>query len=111
MDPREQTIELGRRLCAAFMSVQMGLGLEYTYKRYLAGATAPELGPYWIQLAQSDDRVKLDLPKEWEVAIGMTVDGCPRLYIRIPRLIEREAARLVRERMEACAADMKARGL
>lgn len=43
----EYYIELARRLCAAFISQQRGIGLEYALKRYVPD----QIGPYWIGLA------------------------------------------------------------
>lgn len=39
--------EVARRLCAAVLSVQLGLGLEYTYRQY----RKVPVGDYWRQLA------------------------------------------------------------
>jgi hypothetical protein len=41
--------ELAIRLCAAYLSSQMGIGIEYQYKK-LVKEDAP-IGPFWLQLA------------------------------------------------------------
>lgn len=43
-------LELGRRLCAAYISYQLGISIGYAYKTH----TSPEtIGPYWRALASA----------------------------------------------------------
>ena len=45
------TDELARRLAAAAVSVNMGLSLQHTYKRYFQTLPRP-MGEYWLSLAE-----------------------------------------------------------
>lgn len=48
--------ELGRRLCAAFISVRLGITLEYALRTKCAGP----IGDYWIDLAKQVERDDLN---------------------------------------------------
>jgi hypothetical protein len=40
--------ELGRRLCAAYISYRMGIGVEYALKKYVSDTP----GQFWLSLAK-----------------------------------------------------------
>lgn len=48
-EDREQRDELARRLCAALMSINMGISPGYCYEKYMKGKP---VGPYWGELAE-----------------------------------------------------------
>jgi len=54
MDEKTVT-ELAKRMCAAVMSYQMGVGMDSFYRRYLAQRT--ELGGIWYDVAEMAYRV------------------------------------------------------
>jgi hypothetical protein len=59
-DPmRQDDTELAGRLCAAYVSVHLGISLRHAYETY-SKATPP--GPYWQQLAR---RVRADW-RSWD---------------------------------------------
>ncbi len=49
-DRREIYGELGRRLCAAYTSNQLGITIAYALKTHVG--PVEELGSYWIELAE-----------------------------------------------------------
>lgn len=53
MNEREK--EIARRFFAAFMSYQLGIGMEYTYKKYLEKGA--DVGAMWHELAQYADKL------------------------------------------------------
>jgi hypothetical protein len=46
----EMATELAKRLCAAVMSYQMGMGMDSFYRRYLA--QREKLGGIWYDIAE-----------------------------------------------------------
>lgn len=57
--------ELARRLCAAFLSYQMGIGIEYAYKNYVAKTP----GEFWQALSA----VVLEQYKAWQSEIAARI--------------------------------------
>jgi len=47
---REHVTELGRRICAAMLSYQIGAGMDFCYRRYVL--SRGELGGLWYDIAE-----------------------------------------------------------
>lgn len=48
----ERTTELARRICAAFISYQLGVRPEYYYKRYVMEEADGVVGELWHEMAR-----------------------------------------------------------
>jgi hypothetical protein len=71
MDERQVT-ELARRICAAMLSYQIGVGMDYCYRRYIQDKT--ELGGLWYDIAE---QARPDEPRDAQPVAARCGPGGP----------------------------------